>query len=308
MAGPVALGLRQPDRQVAALDVLLRHGAAETGLLIRAARAGPAAGQQSLLHQARAVRLQRGTGAQGVRAAQQALGHRYQVALERADGLQVAVGQALSVVADQGVQRQGGGNRSDAARRQGRAGRQSLQRNPAHHAVATRPAPGAILTALQHVEGLAEQQLIDALTIVGDESALPYQRPPLSKAYMKGEFAEERLYFKPAAWYEDQKIEVLLGTRAVAIDRTKRSVELGHGGQLPYDALILATGSRPRPLPTPGADLNGVHDLRTLADVERLRPKMVAGRRMVIIGAGYIGLEAAAVARQMGLEVTVIEM
>jgi len=147
----------------------LRHGAAETRLLIRAARAGPAAGQQSLLHQARAVRLQRGTGAQGVRAAQQALGHRYQVALERADGLQVAVSQALSVVADQGVQRQGGGNRSDAARRQGRAGRQSLQRNPAHHAVATRPAPGAILTALQHVEGLAEQQLIDALTIVGDD-------------------------------------------------------------------------------------------------------------------------------------------
>ncbi|MFN3910990.1 NAD(P)/FAD-dependent oxidoreductase [Hyphomonas sp.] len=167
---------------------------------------------------------------------------------------------------------------------------------------------GAGQAAAQAVQSLRAGGYTGSLTIVGDESALPYQRPPLSKAYMKGKFAEERLYFKPAAWYEDQKIEVLLGTRAVAIDRTKRSVELGHGGQLPYDALILATGSRPRPLPTPGANLNGVHDLRTLADVERLRPTMVAGRRMVIIGAGYIGLEAAAVARQMGLEVTVIEM
>lgn len=167
---------------------------------------------------------------------------------------------------------------------------------------------GAGQAAAQALQSLRQGSYKGALTLVGDESALPYQRPPLSKAYMKGEFEEERLYFKPAAWYEDQNVETLLGTHATGIDRAKREVQLGHGGHISYDHLILATGSRPRPLTVPGADLEGVHDLRTLADVERIRPKMVEGRRMVIIGAGYIGLEAAAVARQMDLEVTVVEM
>lgn len=147
-----------------------------------------------------------------------------------------------------------------------------------------------------------------ALTLVGGEPALPYQRPPLSKAYMKGEFEEDRLYFKPASWYEDNEIETLLGTLAVEINRADQRVTLKNGGELSYDALILATGSRARSLPAEGADLDGVHDLRGLADVERIRPQMIAGRRMVIVGAGYIGLEAAAVARQMGLDVTVLEM
>jgi len=146
------------------------------------------------------------------------------------------------------------------------------------------------------------------LTVIGDEAALPYQRPPLSKAYMKGEMPEERLYFKPHAWYEDQKIDLILGEAASKIDRTAREVHLERGGVLSYDALIIATGSRPRALPVDGADLENVFDLRDLADVERIRPNMVEGRRLVIVGAGYIGLEAAAVARQMGLEVTVLEM
>lgn len=146
------------------------------------------------------------------------------------------------------------------------------------------------------------------ITLVGDEAALPYQRPPLSKAYMKGEMAEERLYFKPESWYEDQGIDVVLSTRATKIDRAARVVEIEHGGTLPYDAVIIATGSRPRPLPLQGADLDGVFDLRDLSDVERIRPRMMAGQRLVIVGAGYIGLEAAAVARTMGLEVTVLEM
>lgn len=167
---------------------------------------------------------------------------------------------------------------------------------------------GAGQAAAQAVQSLRQGGYAGALTIVGDETALPYQRPPLSKAYMKGEFEEERLYFRPAAWYEDNRIEVMLGTRATRIDRAGRVLHLEHGGELPYDALILATGSRPRKLPCKGADLANVHDLRTLADVERIRPQMVAGRRIVIIGAGYIGLEAAAVARQMGLDVTVLEM
>ncbi|MFN4023643.1 MAG: NAD(P)/FAD-dependent oxidoreductase [Hyphomonas sp.] len=167
---------------------------------------------------------------------------------------------------------------------------------------------GAGQAAAQAVQSLRQGGYAGALTIVGDETALPYQRPPLSKAYMKGEFEEERLYFRPAAWYEDNKIDVMLGTRATRIDRAGRVLHLEHGGELPYDALILATGSRPRKLPCQGADLANVHDLRTLADVERIRPQMVAGRRIVIVGAGYIGLEAAAVARQMGLDVTVLEM
>tara|TARA_R110001583_G_C5671045_1_gene411120 strand:+ start:14763 stop:15932 length:1170 start_codon:yes stop_codon:yes gene_type:complete len=146
------------------------------------------------------------------------------------------------------------------------------------------------------------------LTLVGEEPALPYQRPPLSKAYMKGEFAEERLYFKPAAWYADNNVELVLSTRAIAINRTHRKVELEHGGHLDYDALIIATGSRPRGLPIDGADLEHVYALRGLADVERIRPQMVAGRSILIVGAGYIGLEAAAVAQQMGLKTTVLEM
>ncbi|MFN7055264.1 NAD(P)/FAD-dependent oxidoreductase [Hyphomonas sp.] len=167
---------------------------------------------------------------------------------------------------------------------------------------------GAGQAAAQAVQSLRQGGYAGALTIIGDEPALPYQRPPLSKAYMKGEFEEERLYFRPSAWYEDNKVEILLGTRATRIDRAAQILHLEHGGELPYDALILATGSRPRKLACSGADAANVHDLRTLADVERLRPQMVSGRRIVIIGAGYIGLEAAAVARQMGLDVTVLEM
>jgi 3-phenylpropionate/trans-cinnamate dioxygenase ferredoxin reductase subunit len=147
-----------------------------------------------------------------------------------------------------------------------------------------------------------------AITMVCDEHAPPYQRPPLSKAFLKGELPEERLYFKPAAWYEDNGVELMLGMRATKIDRATRQVHLSHGGVLEYDALILATGSRPRPLPIEGASLAGVHELRSLEDVERLAPQTIAGRRIVIVGAGYIGLEAAAVASQLGLDVTVLEM
>lgn len=162
--------------------------------------------------------------------------------------------------------------------------------------------------AAQACASLRQYGYAGAITLVGEEAALPYQRPPLSKAYMKGELAEERLYFKPVAWYEDQNIDTILSVRATAIDRAAQTVALEHGGVLEYDALILATGSRPRALPVDGADLDGVFDLRDLADVERIRPRMISGQKLVIVGAGYIGLEAAAVARQLGLDVTVIEM
>lgn len=146
------------------------------------------------------------------------------------------------------------------------------------------------------------------LRLIGDEAALPYQRPPLSKAYLKGEMDEERLYFKPAEWYKAQNIDVTLQTRATAIDRSARTVALSDGSSAPYDALILATGSRPRPLPLEGAKLKGVHELRDLRDVDELKSDVTTGKNMVIVGAGYIGLEAAAVASQLGANVTVLEM
>jgi len=167
---------------------------------------------------------------------------------------------------------------------------------------------GAGQAGAQAVQSLRQGGFDGRLTLIGEETALPYQRPPLSKAYLKGMLDEERLYFKPAAWYQDHSVELILGMAVTGIDRARRQVLLGDGSLLPYDKLILATGSRPRPLPVNGAGLAGVHDLRSLADVERLRPGLVAGQRLLIIGAGYIGLEAAAAARQMGLEVTVLEM
>lgn len=147
-----------------------------------------------------------------------------------------------------------------------------------------------------------------AITLICDEAALPYQRPPLSKAYMKGEMAEERLYFRPAQWYADNDVDVRLSTQVSGIDRAQRSLILNQGNPIGYDAAIIATGSRPRTLPVEGADLSGVYTLRSLADVEQIRPHMREGRKLLIVGAGYIGLEAAAVARQMGLEVTILEM
>ncbi len=146
------------------------------------------------------------------------------------------------------------------------------------------------------------------LTLVAEEPSPPYQRPPLSKAYFKGEMAEARLYLKPDEWYTANNVSLLTGRTAARIDRPARSVTLDDGQSLAYDALILATGSRPRALPVRGTDLGNVFELRSLADVSQLRSAATPGKHLIIIGAGYIGLEAAAVARQIGLEVTVLEM
>ncbi|MEL7546311.1 MAG: FAD-dependent oxidoreductase [Pseudomonadota bacterium] len=167
---------------------------------------------------------------------------------------------------------------------------------------------GAGQAAAQACASLRQFGFDGAITVVGDEQHLPYQRPPLSKAYMKGDLAEERLYFKPADWYANQNISCLLGVSVEEIDRAARTVRLSDGQSLSYDVLIFATGSRPRQIPISGADLDGVFDLRSLTDVDEIKPHMETGKRLVIIGAGYIGLEAAAVARQLGLEVTVLEM
>ncbi|MEL6113194.1 MAG: FAD-dependent oxidoreductase [Pseudomonadota bacterium] len=161
--------------------------------------------------------------------------------------------------------------------------------------------------AAQAIASLRQYGNDQAITLVGEEPILPYQRPPLSKAYMKGDFAEERLFLKPTPWYTDQNVTCVLGKRVIAIDRVTKTVTLCDDTSLSYGTLILSTGSRPRPLPIPGAEAPHVFDLRSLGDVKAIKPHMKAGQRLVIIGAGYIGLEAAAVARAMGVQVTVLE-
>ncbi|MFV0244149.1 MAG: NAD(P)/FAD-dependent oxidoreductase [Qingshengfaniella sp.] len=146
------------------------------------------------------------------------------------------------------------------------------------------------------------------ITLICGEADLPYQRPPLSKAYLLGEMERERLYLRPDSYYAEQKIEVLCGTPVTAIDRTAKTVSLGDRS-IPYDMLALTTGSVPRRLPaTIGGDLGNVFTVRGLADVDAMAPEMQAGRHVLIVGGGYIGLEAAAVAAKMGLNVTLVEL
>lgn len=145
------------------------------------------------------------------------------------------------------------------------------------------------------------------ITLIGDEPCAPYQRPPLSKAYLKGALSLDRLMLRPESAYVGDRITLVTATSVVGIDRGQRVVRTQDGRVLGYDALILATGARPRALPFPGADLEGVFLFRTVADADALRPFMRPAAKLIVIGAGYIGLEAAAVARQLGLDVTVIE-
>ncbi len=146
------------------------------------------------------------------------------------------------------------------------------------------------------------------VTLIGEETAPPYQRPPLSKAYLLGEMALERLYLRPESFYADNDITLRLGTRVDAIDTTAREVVIGDE-RLRYDQLALTTGSTPRRLPAAiGGTLDGVHVVRTLEDVDRMEPEFAEGRRVLIVGGGYIGLEAAAVASKKGVTVTLVEM
>ena len=147
------------------------------------------------------------------------------------------------------------------------------------------------------------------ILMLGNESVLPYQRPPLSKKYLLGEMDFDRLLYRPEAWFADHHVEVRLGVTVESIDRDARAVLLEGGERIAYETLALATGSTPRRLPAAaGGDLKGIHTMRSKDDADRLAGEMRAGRRLLVIGGGYIGLEAAAVARKLGLEVTVIEM
>lgn len=154
---------------------------------------------------------------------------------------------------------------------------------------------------------LRQRRHAGAIVMLCAEEDPPYQRPPLSKAYLKGELARDRLYLRPPGFYEDQRIELRLGVRAEHIDRQARRVATDRGEAIAYDALLIATGAPPRRLDIPGADLAGVHYLRTLNDSDALRPALDMEGRLLIIGAGYIGLEVAAAARAAGRAVSVIE-
>ncbi len=138
------------------------------------------------------------------------------------------------------------------------------------------------------------------VTMIGAEPVPPYQRPPLSKGYLLGEMGLDRLYLRAPGFWADQGVDLRLGAGVQAIDRAARTVTVA-GETLGYDQLALTTGSRPRRLPAAiGGDLPGVYTVRTLADVDAMEPEFRAGRRLIIVGGGYIGLEAAAVGRQAG--------
>lgn len=145
------------------------------------------------------------------------------------------------------------------------------------------------------------------ITLIGDEPIAPYQRPPLSKTYLKRESDAESLKLKADGFYPESRIALHLGTRVSGIDRDGRQVLFEGGGSIPWDVLVLATGSVTRRLPVPGADLHGLHQLRSVADAEALEGAVGRGRRLAIVGAGYVGLEVAASARLLGAEVVVIE-
>jgi 3-phenylpropionate/trans-cinnamate dioxygenase ferredoxin reductase subunit len=146
-----------------------------------------------------------------------------------------------------------------------------------------------------------------SIVLAGEERAAPYQRPPLSKAWLKGEADLEALLLRPESFYAEHGIELRTGVTATAIDRGARTVTFADGTVEPWDALILATGSTARRLAIPGADRPDLMELRTLADAERLKAALAPGRRLAIIGGGYVGLEAAASARALGAEAVVIE-
>ena len=146
------------------------------------------------------------------------------------------------------------------------------------------------------------------ITMIGAETAPPYQRPPLSKAYLMGQMEAERLWLRAPEFWADQAVDLRLGAPVTGLDTAAKTVTVG-GDVVRYDALALTTGSSPRRLPAAmGGDLDGVYTVRSLADVDAMRAEFQPGRRVVIVGGGYIGLEAAAVAAKLGLDVTVLEM
>jgi 3-phenylpropionate/trans-cinnamate dioxygenase ferredoxin reductase subunit len=166
---------------------------------------------------------------------------------------------------------------------------------------------GAGQAGYQVAASLRGKKFDGSIVILGEEPVLPYQRPPLSKGYVKGEMKEDALLLRPESFYATNDIAVRLNCCVTALDRAARQVVLADGERIPYDSLVLATGGRVRTLPVPGAELAGVLYVRTLADAVALKPRIESAKSVAVIGGGFIGLECAAVARTLGCEVVVLE-
>jgi 3-phenylpropionate/trans-cinnamate dioxygenase ferredoxin reductase subunit len=167
---------------------------------------------------------------------------------------------------------------------------------------------GAGQAAATAVETLRREGFDGRLVVIGDKRLPPYQRPPLSKKFLAGELPMERLLVKPSSFYEHARAELKLGVRVETLDLHRRELRLSDGDSLRYDRLLLATGSAPRKVTVVGSELGGVHYVRTNAEVDRIREELGGTKRIVVVGAGYIGLEVAATCRQLGHEVDVLEM
>ena len=167
---------------------------------------------------------------------------------------------------------------------------------------------GASHAAAQLAPTLRQEGWEGRIVVIGDEAWIPYHRPPLSKTFLSGEKTMDEIYIKPQNVYDNADVEFMLNTRVESIDRENKSVSLDNGETLNWDKLALTTGSRVRKIDMPGVDLEGIYYLRDAADVDKIRSRTGDGKKAVIIGGGYIGLETAAVLRKLGMEVTVIEM
>lgn len=167
---------------------------------------------------------------------------------------------------------------------------------------------GASLAGLKAAETLRQQGYDGRVALIGDEPERPYQRPPLSKGWLAGTADLDDVYLKDTEWYADNGIELRTSTRVVGLEVDAHKVELADGSFVGYDQLLLATGSQPRRLNLPGANLAGVHYLRTLADAERLKAAAAAASSVAVIGAGWIGAEVAASLRQLGLPVALLDV
>jgi len=166
---------------------------------------------------------------------------------------------------------------------------------------------GGGLAGAKAAQALREQGFDGRIVLAAEEDIRPYERPPLSKEYLQGKTAQDTIFVHPPDWYDANGVELLPGTAVTGIDRSRREVTLSGGGPLAYNRLLLATGAEPRRLPLPGADADGVLYLRRVADSDRIRDTFTTASRVLIIGAGWIGLEVAAAARLAGVEVTILE-
>ena len=166
---------------------------------------------------------------------------------------------------------------------------------------------GASLAGAKAAETLREEGFDGAVVLIGTEDQLPYERPPLSKGYLLGKDPRESIFVHDEGWYSEHAVDLRLGTTVRSVDRPGRRVELDNGDHVEYDRLLITTGSSPRRIDVPGAGLEGVLYLRTVQDSERLREALRGGGQVVIAGAGWIGLETAAAAREYGCDVTVVE-